>query len=149
MNTIKKIFSFSSTGFIYSVSVAALTIFAAAGAHFSSPIGDIAGNIDTTLSASGVWAMIGVIAASVIAPIWNAIVKGTLSFKGVFSSTLTWIAILNAGLAYLATKGFSLPDGTVEQIFGYIQAKDWFSLGYLLVATIVPTIIRFIKSKTA
>lgn len=150
MSTKKQIFDASSPGFLYTIIVAVLTIFAVTGVQFPSPVEVLAGDIETTLSTSGIYAIIGVVVSSVIFPIYNAF-KGGLKFSlsTLFSSTLTWVAIGNIVLALLALTGFVLPDGTLEYIIGYIQAKDWISLIGLLFTTIVPTLVRFIKDKRA
>ena len=143
----KTVFDVSSPGFLYTVIVSALTILAATGVTFPANPADIAGEITTLLSTSGFFAIVGVIVASVLFPIWNAYKKGELSFAGVFGNTLTWIAIGNIGFALLALFGLNLPEGTVEQIVYGIQQKDWSALISLLVTTIIPTIVRFIKDK--
>lgn len=145
----KQVFNASSPGFIYTLVVAFLTIFAAAGVQFPDKAGELANDIATTLSASGFYAIIGVIVASVAFPIWNAIQKKTLSFAGVFNSTLTWIALGNALFAAIALTGFTLPDGTIEQLVMAISVKDWGAIISMLVTTIIPAIVRFIKDKNA
>ena len=139
----------SSPGFIYTIVVAFLTIFAASGVQFPDKTADLANEVTTLLSSSGFYSIIGVIVASVAFPIWNAIQKKTLSFKGVFSSTLTWVAIGNAVFAAIALTGFTLPDGTIEQLVVAISVKDWGAIISMLFTTIVPAIVRLIKDKNA
>lgn len=143
----KKIFDAGSPGFLYTLIVGALTIFAAAGVQFPDNPGDIAGEVTTLLSTGGFFAIIGVIVASVAFPIWNAAQKGNLSFGGIFRNTLTWVSIGNILFAAIALTGFVLPDGTVEAIVGAIAAKDWTSLISLFVTTILPAIVRFVKER--
>ena len=143
----KQVFDASSPGFLYTVIVSALTIFAASGVSFPADPGAIAGEITTLLSTGGFFAIVGVVVASIGFPIWNAWKKGALTFGGLFSSTLTWIALGNILFAGLALLGLSLPDGTVEQIVYGIAQKDWTALFSLLVTTIVPAVVRFIKDK--
>ena len=71
------------------------------------------------------------------------------NLRTIFGSTLTWIALGNALMATVALTGFMLPDGTVEAIVGAVQTKDWIALGTIVVQTIIPTIVRFIKGKQA
>jgi len=145
----KQVFNASSPGFIYTLTVAFLTIFAAAGVQFPDKAAALANEVSTTLSSSGFYAIIGVIVASIAFPIWNAIQKKSLSFNGVFNSTLTWIAIGNALFAGIALTGFTLPDGTVEQLVMAISVKDWGAIISMLVTTIIPAVVRFIKDKNA
>jgi len=146
----KQVFNANSPGFIYSAIVLVLTIFAVSGIHFPSAPEVLAGDIVTTLSKSGFYSIIGVIVASVAFPIYNAIKGGVkFSLQTVFASTLTWIALGNIFISLLALTGLVLPAGTVEQIIGAVQAKDWIALGSLLVTSIIPTIVRWIKDKKA
>lgn len=145
MNT--KLFDPKSPVFIYSLIVAALTVFAASGVQFPKVAGELATEITTSLSTGGVYALIGVIIASVIFPIYNAIKSGVFSLKGVFSRNLTWIALGNAAASAIALTGFVLPAGTVEQIIAAISVKDWGGLVSVLGLTVVNTLIRFLKEK--
>lgn len=141
-------FNVSSPGFLYTVIVAPLTIFAISGVHFPTSAEILAGDITTTLSTGGIFAIIGVIVSSVIFPIYNAFKSGLkFSVETIFRSTLTWVALGNIVASLLALTGLALPDGTIEQIVAAVQAKDWISLGSLLVTTIIPTIVRWIKSR--
>lgn len=145
--TQKKLFDAGSPGFIYTLIVSVLAIFAWAGVEFPDKPAELAGEITTLLSSGGFYAIIGVLVASVAFPIWNAAQKKKLTFDGIFSSTLTWIALGNILFAGLALTGFLLPDGTVEQIVYAIEAKDWGSIISMLVTTIIPAVVRFIKDK--
>lgn len=144
----KAVFNAKSPGFLYTITVTVLTIFAVSGVHFPTSAEVLAGDITTTLSTSGIYAIIGVIISSVAFPIYNA-VKSGLKFSAatIFSSTLTWIAIGNIILSLLAIYGFVLPDGTLEQVIGAVQTKDWMALGSLFFTTIVPTVVRWIKDR--
>ena len=144
----KKVFNAASPGFLYTIIVAVLTVFAVSGVHFPSSAEQLAGDITTTLSTGGIYAVIGIIISSVIFPIYNAVRSGLkFSLKTIFSSTLTWIALGNAVAATIALTGLVLPDGTVEAIVGAVQTKDWIALGTILVQTIIPTIVRWIKQR--
>jgi hypothetical protein len=139
------VFSASSPGFLYSVIVAALTIFAAAGVSFPASPGEVSGEIVTLLSTGGFYAILGVLAASVAFPLWNAYQKGALSFHGVFSSSLTWVAIVVAIFSGLALVGLDFPDGTAEQLVYAVFAKDWVALAGVFFNAVLPTVVRFIK----
>ena len=139
----KQVFDASSPGFLYTVIVSALTIFAASGVSFPADPGAIAGEITTLLSTGGFFAIVGVVVASIGFPIWNAWKKGALTFGGLFSSTLTWIALGNILFAGLAL----LPPGTAEQLAYAIYAKDCTSLTSRLLTVILPAVVRFIKDK--
>lgn len=144
----KKNFDPASPGFLYTIITSVLTLLAIAGIEFPKAVTTIAGELTTSLSSGGVYAIIGVLIASVIFPIINFIKSGkTFSFSSFFGSTLTWVAIGNAVLAVIALSGFTLPDGTVEQIVGAIAAKDWMGLISMLALTVGTTLIRWIKDR--
>ena len=150
MSTKKQIFDASSPGFLYTIIVAVLTIFAVTGVQFPTPVDVLAGDIETTLSTSGIYAIIGVVISSVIFPIYNAFKSGLkFSINTVFSSTLTWVAIGNIILSLLALTGFVLPDGTLEQIIAAVSTKDWIALASMFFTTIVPTFVRWLKDRRA
>lgn len=142
-----KFFNAGSPGFLYSVITTALTIFAASGVQFPKVPGDLSSELVSSFSTGGVYALIGVIVASVIFPIYNAIQAKTFSFKGVFSRNLTWIAIGNLAAAGIALTGFVLPSGTADQIVGAVSMKDWGGLISILGLTVVNTLIRYLKDK--
>lgn len=147
--TSKPIFDANSPGFLYTVLVGVLAIFAWAGVSFPEKPAELAGDLTTTLSSGGWYALLGIIASSVLFPIYNAYKKKQLTFNGIFGSTLTWVAILNIVFAGIALTGFTLPDGTAEQIVYAAFAKDWSSLATIVFGTILPAVVRFIKDKKA
>ena len=141
-------FNAASPGFLYSLITASLTIFAVAGVSFPKDPADLSGEIVTSLSSGGVYAIIGVLIASVIFPIYNFFKGGgKFSLGAIFSSTLTWVAIGTAGLAAVALTGIMVPDGTVQAIIGAVQTKDWMGLISILVINIGNPLIRWIKEK--
>lgn len=146
-NQTQKFFDAGSPGFLYSIITAALAIFAASGVTFPKAPADLGTELVSSFSTGGIYALIGIIIASVAFPIYNAVKAGTLSFSGVFSRNLTWIAIGNAVAAGIALTGFVLPSGTTEQIIGAISMKDWGGLISILGLTVVNTLIRFLKEK--
>ena len=134
---------------MYSVIVAALSIFAIAGVQFPNTPDEIGREITNLLSTSGFWALIGVAASSIFFPIYNAWKKGNLTFKGIFSNTLTWVAIFVLFFDALALFGLNFPAGTAEQLAYAIYAKDWTSLISMFFTVILPVVVRFIKDKKA
>lgn len=145
--TSKKTFDAGSPGFLYTIIASVLTIGAISGIQWGQSPEMLADNLVTTLSTGGVFALAGLIVSSVVFPAWNAYKKGLKTIKEVFSSTLTWIALGNILLAGLALTGFTLPEGTVDQIVAAAFSKDWNALISILFTTIIPTIVRFIKDK--
>ena len=144
-----QIFDTRSPGFIYSLTVSGLTIFAAAGVQFPSDPATTATDLTNLLSTSGFWALIGVAASSIFFPIYNAWKKGALNFKGIFSSTLTWVALAVLVFDALALFGLNFPAGTAEQLVYALYAKDWTSLISMFFTVILPVVVRFIKEKRA
>lgn len=145
--TAKKVFDKKSPGFLYTLIVSILTILAIAGVQFPENPADIAGELSNLLSTSGFWALIGVAVSSVFFPIYNAWKKGNLSLKGIFSNTLTWVAIAVLGFDALALIGLKFPEGTAEQLVYAVFAKDWSALISMLVTTILPAVVRYIKDR--
>ena len=143
----KQVFDASSPGFLYTVIVAALTILAISGVQFPDNPEDTARELTNLLSTSGFWALIGVAASSILFPVYNAWKKGNLTFRGIFSNTLTWVALFVLFFDILALFGLNFPPGTAEQLAYAIYAKDWTSLTSMLLTVILPAVVRFIKDK--
>lgn len=141
------VFDFASPGFLYSAIVTTLTLLALAGVQFPDNPADTATDLVNLLSTSGFWALIGVAASSILFPIYNAYKKGNLTFKGVFSNVLTYVALGVLFFDGLALLGLNFPAGTAEQLVYAVFAKDWTALISLLFTVILPTVVRFIKSK--
>ena len=73
--------------------------------------------------------------------------KKQFNFQGIFSSTLTWVALANTFFAVLALTGFTLPDGAVDALVAAVLAKDWGAIISMLFTTIIPTVARFFKDR--
>lgn len=145
----KQFFDIKSPSFLYTAIVTGLTVLAAAGVTFPDDPNAIAGELTSLLSTSGFWALIGVAASSIFFPVYNAWKKGNLSFKGIFSNSLTWVALAVLTFDAFALFGLRFPDGTAEQLVYAIYAKDWGSLFSMFMTVILPTVVRFIKDKNA
>ena len=144
----KQVFSTSSPGFIYSIASAILTILAIIGVSFADPIPVLSGQVETFIQGGSFFALVTLVIGSVLFPVWNLIQKKQkINLKTIFGSTANIIALGQALLGIIALTGFVLPAGSLEQVVSAVKMKDWGALIGLLVTSIVPTIIRFIKSK--
>ena len=141
------VFNASSPGFLYTVIVTALTLLALAGVQFPDNPADTATDLVNLLSTSGFWALIGVAASSIFFPIYNAWKKGNLTFGGIFSNVLTWVALAVLAFDAMALFGLNFPAGAAEQLVYAVFAKDWSSLISILVIVVLPTVVRFVKDK--
>lgn len=143
-----KKFDSGSPGFLYSAIVAFLTLFAVSGVSFPKEVNVLGLEITTALSAGGIYAIIGVVLTSVAFPVYNYVKGGgTFTWLGIFGKTSTWIALGNAVVAALATGGFMLPEGTVDQIIGAVKAQNWMGLISVLALTVGNTLIRWLKDR--
>jgi hypothetical protein len=123
-----------------------LIVFAANGLNIDPE--RVAGEITSSLTQGGVYAIIGVLISSVIFPIWNFFkAGGKVTLKVVFGSVLFWVALANSALALIALTGFTIPEGTVEQVVGFVMAKDWGALITIIFTNVLNPLIRFIKEK--
>ena len=141
------VFNSASPGFLYTVIVTALTLLALAGVQFPDNPADTATDLVNLLSTSGFWALIGVAASSIFFPVYNAWKKGDLSFRGIFTNVLTYVALAVLAFDAMALFGLNFPAGTAENIVYAVFAKDWSSLISILVTVVLPTVVRFIKDK--
>lgn len=141
------VFNYKSPGFLYTVIVTALTLLALGGVQFPDNPADTATDLVNLLSTSGFWALIGVAASSIFFPIYNAWKKGNLSFRGIFTNVLTYVALAVLAFDAMALFGLNFPAGTAENLVYAVFAKDWSSLISILVTVVLPTVVRFIKDK--
>ena len=141
------VFNAASPGFLYTVIVTALTLLALAGVQFPDNPADTATDLVNLLSTSGFWALIGVAASSIFFPIYNAWKKGDLSFRGIFTNVLTYVALSVLAFDAMALFGLNFLAGTAENLVYAVFAKDWSSLISILVTVVLPTVVRFIKDK--
>lgn len=135
-----------STGFIASITYAILAAFAATGIEFPKDPAQIAGDFETTLSSGGIFAVTGLLVTAIIFPVWNFVKKGgKINAKLILGNTTFWISFVTAILGLAALYGFTVPDGTAEQIVGAVYAKDWGVLLSVLAINVLNPFIRFLK----
>jgi len=139
-------FNAASPGFLYSVVVFILAGLATIGVSFPQTPEVLGQDLITTLSTGGIVAVIGIIIASLVFPIWNAAKKG-FTWSNLWTSSLTWVGLVGILFSALALTGFSLPQGTAEQLVAAVMAKDWTALSGLFGTVIVPTFIRWLKDR--
>lgn len=143
------IFDTQSPGFLYAVIVAILTILTGVfGVDFPGTPDQIAGEVFASLNNFGIFSLIGVVVSSIILPIWNARTSAGFSWQKLISSRLTLIAVVNLVLSGLALIGLVFPDGMVDQIFAAVGAQDWTSLIIIFFNVLLPTVLRWIKTRT-
>lgn len=143
-----KLFNTSSPGFLYSVIVFVLGVFASTGVTFPKDVSTLGIEIITTLSTGGVWALAGVFVASILYPIFNWYKSGgKFDLAFVFGKRSNVLALMNAVFAGIALTGFILPEGTVEALFQAIVVQDWGALAALVFGPVLDTLIRFIKER--
>ena len=135
-----------SPGFIASITYAILAAFAATGIEFPKDPAQIAGDFETTLSSGGIFAVTGLLVSAIVFPIWNFTKKGgKINAKLILSNTTFWVSLVTAILGFAALYGFTVPDGTAEQIVSALYAKDWGVLLSVLAINILNPLIRFLK----
>lgn len=142
-------FNSASPGFLYAVIVAVLMVLTGVfGVNFPGTPDQIAGEIFASLNNFGIFALIGVVVSSIVLPVWNARTTAGFSWKKLISSRLTLIAVVNLALSGLALIGLVFPDGMVDQIFAAVGAQDWTGLIVIFFNVFLPTVLRWIKTKT-
>jgi uncharacterized membrane protein len=144
----KQKFDTTSPGWYYSLFVLAFTALGLLGIELPENPAEMAGKVTTTLSDGGIFAVVGVLVSSIIFPVWNFRKKGNkFNFKALAGSTLFWIALTSAVLSLTVLIGFTVPDGTAEQIILAVNAKDWGGLLSVLALNIVNPLMRYLKDK--
>lgn len=126
----------------------AFSVLALIGIEFPDTPTNLAIEITTSLSTSGFISVIGILAVSVIMPIYNFIRSGAkVSLVSLLSSPNFWIYFASFVFGIAVLYGIKIPSGTSEQLIGAIYAKDWTSLFAIAIANIVDPIVRWMKDK--
>ena len=142
----KQVFSPTSYHFIFRITTALLAVFAAFQVKFTTDPSTIADQVATTISTSGLYAVIGIVVVSIAGPIWNAVQKK--SFKLIWGSVSTYIYLGTALGSLLVLVGIEIPDGTAAAIVNAIMGQDWGGLGSVVTLNVLEPLVRFIISKT-
>lgn len=141
-------FSASNPNFWARLVIFVLGLLTALGIDFPQSPETLGTEITTTISSSGFYAVLGLMAVSVIMPIYNFIrSKPKLSAAAFFGSPNTWIYIGSFVGGLLVLIGINIPDGTAEAIVGAAYAKDWSALISIMAANILDPFIRWLRDK--
>jgi cytochrome bd-type quinol oxidase subunit 2 len=144
----KQKFDAKSPGFIASVTYVLLAALAATGVEFPSDPQSVAGDFETTLNSGGIFAVVGLLVSSIVFPTWNFIKKGgKISGKVILSNNTFWISVATAALSVALLFGFTVPDGTAEQVVAAVYAKDWGVIFTMIVIPLFNTLIKYFKHK--
>jgi len=146
----QKSFSASNLNFWARLLIFVFSVAALIGIKFPDTPTDLAVDITNSLSTSGLISVIGIIAISVIMPIYNFIrTKPTLTAAAVFGSPNFWIYALSFLFGVAILFGIQIPDGTAEQVVGAVYQKDWTGLFTIALTNIIDPIIRWFRDKRA
>ena len=150
MATQNSAFDPKSTGFIASILTAIFTITGLAGIEYPQAPNVISDDLINTFSTTGIYGILGILAVSVIAPIYNFLRKKIpLTWGNVFSSTVTWVSLGGIVVSGLLFVKLEIPQTAPAEITAAVYAKNWTLLGSLLVGSVLIPFIRWLKSRKA
>ena len=148
MAQLQKNFSATNLNFLARLLIFVLSIGASFGIQFPADPTTLGTDIATTLTTGGMYAVIAILAVSVIMPVVNFIrSKPGTRWLEVLSSPNTWIYVANFLLGMLILNGVAIPDGTSEALVGAAFAKDWAALFTVAGANIIDPFIRWLRDK--
>lgn len=146
--TSAKNFNASNLNFWARLLIFVLSVLAMIGIKFPDDPTAIATDITTSISTSGFIAVVGILAVSVIMPIYNFVkTKPKLTAAAIFGSPNFWIYLLSFVFGVAVIVGINVPDGTAEQVISAIYAKDWTALFTVAVTNIVDPLIRWFRDR--
>ena len=149
-NSTKVNFTASNPNFIARLLIFALSILALIGVQFPTGAEELTEQITTTISTSGFYSVIGLLAISVIMPIYNLIkMKPKITLSSIIGNPNFWIYAGTFFFGILVLVGINIPEGTAEALVGAIYAKDWAGLFTIALANIIDPLIRFFKDRNA
>jgi len=148
MATTTKHFDAGNLNFWARLLIFGFSVLALIGIKFPDTPTDMAVDITTSLSTSGFIAVVGILAISVIMPIYNFVrTKPKINFMAILASPNFWIYLGSFVFGIAVLYGINIPDGTAEQIVGAIYAKDWTGLFSIAVANIVDPLVRWFRDR--
>lgn len=141
-------FDASNLNFWARLLIFAFSVLAMIGIKFPDTPTDMAVEITTSLSSMGFIAVLGILAISVIMPLYNFFrTKPKVNFLAVLASPNFWIYLGSFVFGIAVLYGIKIPDGTADQIVAAIYAKDWTGLFSIAVANIVDPLVRWFRDK--
>lgn len=146
--TKKASFSTGSSNLWVNVINLILSGIAIAGVALPQTPAEITAELSTTLSSTGWIAVIGLIIVNIGSPLYHALAKGSFNFKAILGSSNFWVQVFSLVSALVASFGIIFPSGTGDQLVGAIYAKDWFTLGFVLVTNIMNPLIRWFRDRS-
>ena len=148
MSQTKQKFDAKSPGFIASITYVILAALAATGVEFPTDAQTLSGDFETTLNTGGIFAVTGLLISSIVFPVWNFTKRGgRITGKKIISNTTFWVSLVTALLASAVLWGFTVPDGTAEQIVAAVYAKDWGVLLSVIGVNIINPLVRYLKEQ--
>ncbi len=149
MTTVKN-FDAGNLNFWARLAIFAFSVLAMIGIKFPDDPTTMAVDIVTSISTSGFIGVVGILAVSVIMPIYNfARTKPNISLEAIFGSPNFWIYLVSFLVGVAVLFGINIPNGTAEQLVGAVYAKDWIGLFSVAFANIVDPIIRWFRDRRA
>lgn len=143
-------FSASNLNFWARLLIFAFSILSLIGIKFPDNPTDMAVDITTSLTTTGFIGVVGILAISVIMPIYNFVrSKPKINFLALLGSPNFWIYFGTFVFGIAVLFGINIPDGTAEQVVAAIYAKDWTALFSIAVANIVDPIVRWFRDRRA
>lgn len=148
MQIAKKNFDATNLNFWARLVIFVLGLLATLGVKFPADPVSLGTDIVTTLTTGGWYAVLGLMAISVIMPIYNFIrSKPKLSLAAFLGSPNTWLYLATFLVGVTIVLGIKVPEGTGEAIVGAIYAKDWSGLISIMAMNILDPFIRWLRDK--
>lgn len=150
MNYFTPSFSASNLNFWARLMIFGFSVLSLIGIKFPDNPTDMTVDITTSLTTGGFIGVVGILAISVIMPIYNFVrSKPKINFLALIGSPNFWIYAGSFVFGIAVLFGINIPDGTAEQLVGAAYAKDWTLLFSIAVANIFDPIVRWFKDKRA
>ena len=143
-----KNFDASNLNFWARLLIFILSVLTLIGVKFPDSPQVIGEQVTTLISSSGFYAVLGILAVSIIMPIYNLIrTKPKITAATVFGNPNFWIYLLSFLFGIGVLFGVGIPDGTADQIIGAIYSKDWVGLATIAFTNIIDPLIRWFRDK--
>jgi len=145
---LQKNFSASNLNFWARLVIFILGLLATIGIRFPQDPVSLGTDIVSTLSTGGWYSVLGLMAVSVIMPIYNFIrSKPKISLMAFLGSPNTWLYLATFLVGVMITLGINVPEGTGEAIVGAIYGKDYIGLVTIMATNILDPLIRWFRDR--
>lgn len=146
----KKLFNAGSAHLLISALTVFFGVIALFGVNLPAEPIDMANQVVTIVTDSGVWGLFGVMGSTLVGifvAVYNKAKSGQISFASIFGNVNLYIYVAGFVTALLAYFNINVPADALPSLVHKIAAGDYFGSIGIIVTNLLNPIIRFIRDR--